>query len=290
MDEFNFQYYNLLEKLYFQKDLINNRTKSNIKALPNQIISYNITEFLPVLSCRKMYPLTAFAELCWMLMGKKELSWLQKYTKMWDKFANVNNEIEASYGYRWREQFGRDQILNLIEALYNDISDRQCFVSSWDPCRDGLGNRWTSNVPCPTSFCVNVINDKVNLTLFIRSSDVIVGLPYDCMTYTMLLIAITNQLKVKYKNLEYGNFTAILSNAHVYSSHLEIIENILNNKELARNQNLYFENSRLLWELVTINNILLDPDEAVDNFKLIIASNRSLNFEFPPIYKPEVIL
>ena len=97
---YNFHYHSLLQDILNAEEIYNQRTGTKIKALPNRVIGYSIRRTLPLINSRKMFPVTAFAELCWTLSGVRDLAWLQQYTKMWNEFANENNEVEVAYGYR----------------------------------------------------------------------------------------------------------------------------------------------------------------------------------------------
>ena len=299
---YNYFYHELLQDILQEESEENQRTRTRVSALPNRMIGYSIRNTLPLINSRKMFPVTAFAELCWTLSGEKKLNWLQQYTKMWDEFKNEDNEIEAAYGYRWRRMFGRDQLLQGIEALKNDPSDRQIFISAWDNSQDGLGNRWTSNVPCPACFCLNIIRNKVNLTLFIRSSDTIVGLPYDMLMYSLLLIVITHELRKAGLNVGYGRINAMLSHAHIYEPHFEIAKQLINNTyqysmdpkaaEAERNyiiQDLDLTQNKVLWELQTVTNIINDRETAMWMFKECLYKQFGEKQTFPKMYRPEVI-
>lgn len=290
---YNFHYHALLQDILNAEEIGNQRTGTKIKAIPNRVIGYSIGSTLPLINSRKMFPVTAFAELCWTLSGVKELDWLQQHTKMWNDFANDKNQVEAAYGFRWRHMFGRDQLLTAIEALKKDPSDRQIFISAWDNSKDGLGNRWTSNVPCPTCFSINIINNRVNLTLFLRSSDTIVGLPYDMLMYSLLLLVVTNELNQTYHTLQTGNICAILSHAHIYEAHYDIAENLIQTAK-ERNENYIVQDIDLsacsiLWKLQTITNIIDDPNTAMLLFKDCLAYQFGEKQKFPPMYKPEII-
>ena len=290
---YNFHYHSLLQDILNAEEITNQRTGTKIKALPNRVIGYSIGSTLPLINTRKMFPATAFAELCWTLSGVKELDWLQQHTQMWNEFANDKNQVEAAYGFRWRHMFGRDQIFSALTALIDDPSDRQIFISAWDNGKDGLGNRWTSNVPCPTCFSMNIINNKLNLTLFLRSSDTIVGLPYDMLMYSLLAIVVTNELRLKYPELRPGSIAAILSHAHIYEAHYDIAQNlIMNAKEMGKSyvvQDLDLNNCSMLWRLQTVSNIIADPNTAMIMFKDCIYSQFDGKQKFPPMYKPEII-
>lgn len=298
---YNFHYHCLLQDILYQEEMNNQRTNTRIKALPNRVIGYSLQDVLPLINTRKMFPVTAFAELCWTLSGSRKLDWLQKYTKMWNDFANENNEVEAAYGYRWRHMFGRDQLLDGIKALKKDPSDRQVYISAWDNGRDGLGNHWASNVPCPTSFCVNIINNKVNMTVFLRSSDAIVGLPYDMLMYSLLLVVITNEIRATNPKLRLGRIDAMLSHVHIYAAHYDIAEELIKNAQAIDEaqpekyhiQDLNFDDAAILWQFMSVSEIIKRPDGAMELFKEILQQQK--NISWPPKsnplkhYKPEII-
>ena len=300
---YNYAYHNLLHDILNNAEVEENqRTHTRIKALPNRTIGYSIVNTLPLINTRKMFPVTAFAELCWTLSGERKLDWLQQHTKMWDDFKNDNNEIEAAYGYRWRKMFGRDQLIQGIEALKKDPSNRQIFISAWDNSKDGLGNIWTSNVPCPTCFCLNIIDKKLNLTLLLRSSDTIVGLPYDMLMYSLLLIVITHELQQADIDVGYGSIYAMLSHAHIYEPHFAIAKELIKgvefwllNPKVAAEARAYciqdidLTQNSILWRLQTVSNIINDKDAAMTLFKECLLKQFGDKPLLPKMFRPEII-
>lgn len=125
--------------------------------------------------------------------------------------------VKSAYGYRWRRHFGRDQIRLSVEALRKDPSDRRVYVSAWDPAEDGLGEQGQRNVPCPASFTFSVTGGELHSSLFLRSSDVFVGLPYDVMGHALLMDAVAHELK-----LRPGVMHVTLAHAHLYESHWDL--------------------------------------------------------------------
>lgn len=122
--------------------------------------------------------------------------------------------VVSAYGYRWRNHFGRDQIRLAIEALREDPTDRRVLVSAWDPMEDGLGATGQKNVPCPASFTFSTQGKELHSSLFLRSSDVFVGLPYDVMGHALLMDAMAHELR-----LRPGIMQVTLAHAHLYETH-----------------------------------------------------------------------
>ena len=81
---------------------------------------------------RSYYAKTFLAEAFWILSGEQKIDTLNKFTKIWNMFA-INGEIKNSYGHRLRSGFDRDQLVEGVNMLKMDNSNRQCYISYWDP-------------------------------------------------------------------------------------------------------------------------------------------------------------
>jgi len=278
-NEFNHQYMQIVYGVYkYGHEEVNQRTNNRIRADAHRQISIPIKTYIPVVGARHIYPTSAAAELAWCIIGDKNISWLQQYTKMWDKFVNENNEIDAAYGWRWQYKFGRNQIEQAIKALKKDPTNRQVVVMAWDPSIDGLGNNWTKNVPCPIGFMLNIIDNKLNLSMFLRSSDVIVGLAYDSIFYALLLVAFANEL-----NVEYGKYTIFLNHAHIYEKHYDIAKQMIKNYDDYNctnipKQDMYVPQDILITGLIKdwgLRDISAHPEEYVEYIKNVTIKPKS---------------
>lgn len=193
---------------------INARTKTGVRVLPGAF-SFSLdlsNNRLPVPGNRRYYPHIAAAETAWQIHGTRNPEFIIKYApKLWSKFVS-GGIIEAAYGHRWREAFGRDQFSLMIGALVKDRTSRQVYVGTWDPRVDGLGqDNQPPNIPCPVGFHVYILDNRLNMTVFVRSSDVFVGLPYDVMCYALTMDAIAASV-----NATPGILSFTLSHAHFY--------------------------------------------------------------------------
>jgi len=204
---------------------INKRTGSETKRKFGLDIELENCSYVPLLNSRKLYIKTAAAELAWTLKGEKSTKWLNQYTKIWEPFEDSLGIVESSYGYRWRKHFGRDQLLGLIKLLKKDPSSRQGVVIAWDAGNDGLVSQGKlKNVPCPYSFVVNTINNKTNMLVSQRSADMILGIPYDIMMYSMLNNAISQSLSTQPGTLKFS-----IADAHLYQQFYSIVDKLVQN-------------------------------------------------------------
>lgn len=216
-------YIKVLDRLMTEPLILNKRTGVKIKSLWGVNFDWNMN-YYPLLNCRQMFPKTGAAELAWMLQGTKDVSFMRKYSKIWDKFTDEGNtdEIKTAYGYRWSQAFGYDQIDNIISKLKEDPSSRQQVLMNWDPRVDNV--EIAKNIPCPFTVVVGIINNRLNLHLTVRSNDFVIGFPYDIFVYTMLGNAIANELGISPGVLHYS-----IANCHIYETHFKEVKKLLTN-------------------------------------------------------------
>lgn len=214
---------------------VNSRTNTEIKMLEGGY-SFKLdlsSGRLPVAGNRRYFPRVAAAEVAWQFMGTKDPTFILKYApKLWKKFLEDETVVsdhgytaprkilKAAYGYRWMRHFGRDQLALAINELMYNPTNRQLYISAWDPATDGLGSPdQPMNIPCPVGFSLTRTGDNLHMSVFIRSSDVFVGLPYDVMAYSLMLDAIAASCDCTPASI---HFT--LAHPHIYAPHFKMLE------------------------------------------------------------------
>ena len=192
------------------------------RMVPGVTLRVDVAECFPLLTLRKI-PLRLFiAEQVWYLMGEKDATWLQQYTKIWDAFLEEDGTVQAAYGHRWRHHFGRDQIDLLVTHLKENPASRHAVVITWDPADDGFGLDKKLNVPCPYTFTVNIAGGKLHLHNIIRSNDMMLGCPHDAAGFALLQCFLAEKLGV-----EPGIYTHSISNAHIYDNHFDAANELM---------------------------------------------------------------
>jgi len=209
----------------------NARTNTEIKMLQGaHSFKLDLTDNrLPVAGNRRYYPHIAAAETAWQFMGTKDPEFiLGKAPRLWSKFLETPGDgedvedgrklpdkiLRTAYGWRWRAEFGRDQLGLALSELKNNPTNRQLFISAWDPRKDGLGGEQPKNIPCPIGFTVSRFQDDLHMSVFVRSSDVFVGLPYDVMAYSLTADAIAATVGLRPASLH-----VTLAHPHLYEPH-----------------------------------------------------------------------
>lgn len=187
-----------------------------------QTIRHDMSLGFPLLSTKKINYKMVLAELLWFLSGDESITELKKFTNIWDAWADKEDKIPSAYGVRWRhyqtnigsdfEDGGEDQIKMVLDLLTKDPSSRRGVVIAWHPFYD-----FESALPCcHYTFVVNILNDKLNLHVTMRSTDVPIGLPYNIASYATLLLLFANWLHV-----EPGELGITMVDCHIYDNQLE---------------------------------------------------------------------
>lgn len=253
----------------------NERTGHSTKSLPG--LHFVVNSGFPLLSLRKI-PIKVFvAEQVWFLTGSRKPSeFLNKFTKIWADFTNINGVVNAAYGYRWRHFFGRDQIKELVNLLEKEPSSRHGVIVTWDPGDDGLNpDRRKKNVPCPFAFTVNIIGGKLHLHNMVRSNDMILGFPHDVAGFALLQRILASKLDV-----EVGQYSHSISNAHIYDIHYDIAQELLkrngqsNEIELVANPDWFDRaqngDEKLVYEIIDALENQYEPGPIIGDIKIVV--------------------
>ena len=276
MTEFDRKYSQALEQILKSGvEELNERTNHKTKSLPG--MHFTFSEGFPLLTLRRIPTKLFVAEQIWFLTGsRRPLEFLDKFTKIWGDFTNINRVVSAAYGYRWRKHFGRDQINALVNLLEKEPSSRHGVVITWDPSSDGLDPDFRKkNVPCPYSFTVNIFGGKLHLHNIVRSNDMILGFPHDVAGFALLQIILAAKLGV-----EVGQYSHSISNAHIYDVHYAaasiLIERQGQNKEITlRGKENWFERCQggdelLVEEIVHLIEQQYTPQGPINGLKIVV--------------------
>lgn len=231
---------------------------------------------LPIPGNRRYWPRVAAAEVAWQFMGTKDPEFILRHApKLWEKFVE-DGELRTAYGYRWRSHFGRDQLALAMKELRENPTNRQLYVSAWDPRIDGLGGPQPRNIPCPVGFSLTRTQEELHCSVFIRSSDVFVGLPYDVMVYSLTVDAVASSC-----GLRPGTLHVTLAHPHYYNPHGKLVRDCI-------------EGGHSQWELNvepglpawSVDDVLQDPDGYVTQVHR--CASRVNNNEWNPM--PKLVL
>lgn len=119
-----------------------------------------------------------------------------------------------------------DQLRFVIETLERDINSRQAVITIHDPAKDCFGDDGellaTKDQPCSRSLQFMVVDNKLDLTLYIRSNDFLFGFQaVNVFNFTFMQEYVASLL-----GLKVGRYHHFANNFHYYDDKTEIVDNI----------------------------------------------------------------
>ena len=192
------------------------------------LLKFDISNNYPLLTTKKMFFKGIVEELLWFLRGSvnsKELE--EKGVNIWKenssrKYLDENgfNHYEEGYlgpiyGFQWRSFNGDiDQLKYILEEL-NKENSRRIIINAWNPCQ--LSQQ--ALPPCHILYNFFKNNDELSCMMFMRSSDLFLGLPFNIASTALLTYIIAKVMNLKVKEIAIS-----ICDAHIYEEHLSAVE------------------------------------------------------------------
>lgn len=216
-------YIGLVNRILRDGEVRRDRTGVGTVSVFDAHMTFDLRERFPLVTAKETRWRVAFLEMLWFLRGERNTDWLHANgCHLWDAWTpgRKGGDLGPIYGYQWRNYsgIGIDQVRDLISSLKNNPHGRRHIVTAWNV--DDL--KLMALPPCHWAHQCYVSGDgHLDLKLFLRSSDVALGLPFNIAQYALLthLYARAAGLKVRYLVVDIGD-------AHLYSNHIEAMRQV----------------------------------------------------------------
>jgi thymidylate synthase len=209
---------------------------------------YDLRDGFPIVTTKRVPFRWVAEELSWFLSGstdERELNargvdiWAEWATdKQTARFGREAGDLGPVYGYLWRsfggeypQMDGVDQIARLINEIETNPNSRRLIVTGWDPrvCDE------VALPPCHTLFQFKIENTAadpnakplLHCQLYQRSADAFLGVPFNISSYALL-----THLVAHVCDLEVGGFIHTFGDLHIYSNHLEQVDELLSREPM----------------------------------------------------------
>lgn len=169
---------------------------------------------------RNYNPYFAIIEASWVLSGNNDLEPLTKIIKDYGKYSDDGSTLNGAYGHRIRNHFRIDQIESAINLLRADPASRRAVVTLYSP--NDLTNQKSLDIPCNISFCLKVRNGLLDITVFNRSNDLFLGIPYNVFVFNIVQRYAASRL-----NLGLGTQRHFTDSLHLYERNISTVDEIL---------------------------------------------------------------
>ena len=160
---------------------------------------------------RKLNKRYMIGELLWYLSKNNKLSAIQNYTHAWDRMSEDGVTVNSNYGHKIHEFYGFDQWEFIKDMLIKDPNSRQAVIHIKDP------GTHPKDTPCTVCLQFLLRNNKLHVTVYMRSNDIWMGFPYDVFIFTCYQIRMAMELGV-----EIGTYTHISGSLHLYERNSQL--------------------------------------------------------------------
>lgn len=155
---------------------------------------------------RKMPMRYAVGELAWYLSGSNRVNDIAQFAKKWAEISDDGLTNNSAYGHRILTRFGFDQWEFVKDLIMRDHNTRQAVIHIKD-----ASNAPTKDTPCTVYLQFFLRNNRLNLSVHMRSNDIWMGVPYDMFSFCFLQMKMAMELGV-----EIGEYTHYAGSLHLY--------------------------------------------------------------------------
>ncbi len=201
---------------------------------------FNLFNSFPLLTTKKVHWKSVVEELLWFIKGDTNANHLsEKGVKIWNSNSTRSyldsvglsydeGDVGPIYGFQWRhfgaEYNGKevdytgkgvDQLMGCIKMIKETPMSRRIVMSAWNPCDLKKMALPPCHITC--QFFVST-NGKLSCSMYQRSCDVGLGVPFNIASYSLLTCIMAHSC-----GLECGEFIYFMGDVHIYMNHMEVL-------------------------------------------------------------------
>ncbi|MBT8145272.1 MAG: thymidylate synthase [Gammaproteobacteria bacterium] len=227
------QYLDLLQDILDNGVKKSDRTGTGTISVFGRQFRHDLNDGFPLITTKKIHFKSIVNELIWFLNGGTNIEWLKKNgVTIWNEWATEEGELGPIYGKQWtawptKEGGTINQIDYVVDLLRHKPDSRRILFHGWNveylpdesisPQENASQGRMALP-PCHLLYQFYVANNKLSSQLYIRSSDSMLGLPYNLASLALLTHMLAQQC-----NLEPGEIIITTGDSHIYTNHMEQI-------------------------------------------------------------------
>lgn len=231
------------------------RTGVGTKSLFGLQLSFDLAQGFPAITTKKLAWRSVVSELLWFIEGSgdelrlreilhgdryinKKTIWTDNATAPYwtaKRLQRHAGDLGRIYGVQWRKWRkplirvnkvvlqNHDQLLELIAGIKDDPYSRRHIITAWNPGELEL----MALPPCHMMAQFYVANGRLSCQMYQRSADMFLGVPFNIASY-----ALFTHMIAQVCNLEVGELIIALGDAHIYSNHIDQVQEQLSRKPL----------------------------------------------------------
>jgi thymidylate synthase len=213
-----------------------NRTGIDAISIPGAMLKFDLAQGFPAITTKKLAFKSMCGELVGFLRGADSAAQFRELgCGFWDQNANENqawlanpnrigrqNYLGRIYGVQWRDWkcadgSSIDQVMNALRTIHERPTDRRIIINAWRP--DEFNQM--ALPPCHVlyQFIVNVEKKELNLCMYQRSADLLLGVPMNQASASLFL-----EIMAHLTGYTARYFTHFMADAHIYVNHIDQVK------------------------------------------------------------------
>jgi thymidylate synthase len=153
----------------------------------------------------------------WYLSGVGNIAKLGKINgsipKIWMQIADSHGNVNSNYGAHWFEGWGSTQYEYIINELKRDPQSRRASLSVYNANNHDEFGRDT---PCTYAVNFMIIDNKLNMSVMMRSNDLWYGFCNDQYCFSMLQKKVAEDT-----GYQVGEYFHFVNNLHLYNRNIK---------------------------------------------------------------------
>lgn len=162
------------------------------------------------------------AEMLWYLRANPYDDMITEAAQMWTDIRQPDGQFFSNYGQYWFGEQGG--FYWVVAELIRDKDSRRAVIPMLNASHLFPGNK---DVVCTESISFRIRDNKLNMSVNMRSQDAIWGLTNDVPCFHMLWELVFERLRRIYPDLLMGRYRHKLDSLHVYKRHYKMLHSIV---------------------------------------------------------------
>ena len=199
-----------------------------VNSLHGQSFVVDVQHYFPILTSRQIFWKGVAGEYAAFIRGANHIDDFKKWgCNFWDSWADAGGFLKIDYGNTWRDYNETNQMEEALRLLREDRFSRRILIDGWRP--DRLSDL---SLPCchySYQFVAwrSGMDNYLDLIWTQRSADLMIGVPSDMVTATIMLNQFASLAGLK-PNKVYFN----MGDVHIYEEHdykaCQLLQNVWN--------------------------------------------------------------
>lgn len=210
MKDFSNVWLDTLQDILMNGDFASPRGKPTVE-IPQHTMIIDMLKPVLVVPTRNISYRFMAAEAYWILSGDDRVETIAPYNGRISEFSDDGERFFGAYGPKIKAQ-----LPYIVDKLRIDEDSRQAGLTLWRECPPD-----TKDVPCTIAIFFSIRGKKLNAHVFMRSSDVWLGIPYDVFNFSMLshlVCGLLNEYRLSSDCLQPGKLYLTAASSHLYET------------------------------------------------------------------------